>query len=73
MGRGIIAFAELGRTSSSDTLISGSTSSRVGLRVGAFFLRGGGDQVFIPHQSNGRRKGASCQIFFDVCYFFCNG
>lgn len=34
MGRGIIAFAQLERTSSSDALVSGSTSSRVGVGAG---------------------------------------
>lgn len=68
MGRGIIAFAQLGRTSSSDALISGSTSSRVGVGEGL----GAGGQVFRMvklHQGNGRRNRASCLNFF-ICVAF---
>lgn len=62
MGRGIIAFAQLGRTSSSDALISGSTSSRVGVGAGL----GAGDQVFRmvnPRQGNGRRNHIQTVLF----------
>lgn len=68
MGRGIIAFAQLGRTSNSGELISGSTSSPVGVGAGL----GAGGQVFRmvkPHQGNGRRNGASCTNFF-ICVAF---
>lgn len=58
----LLLLLNLERTSSSDALISGSTSSRVGVSAGL-----GGGQVFRmvkPHQGNGRRNGASCPNCF---------